>query len=211
MDIGIIGSGKVGRTLARIWLDSGHRVMLSYTRQATKLTELVRSLGAGASAGTPIQAARFGEVILLAVPFPPTPEIVDLLSDLEGKIVIDCANPSETTGQPSAAERIADWASKAHVVKAYANVPVEMMVDVTHHAGQMPALFYCGNDPLAKRVVARLIQDSGFEPVDAGPLASARYIELLAPLWYAVRDAGLSSRFAYSLLRMPVQANPSSQ
>lgn len=175
--------------------------MLSYARQVESLERLAEQLGSGASVGTPTQAAWFGEVVLLAVPYPPTREIIKLLGQLESKIIIDCSIPPVAMKNQSAAERIADWAGGAHVVKAYANVVADLLNDPEQRFDQLPVLFYCGSDPLAKQVVARLIRDSGFEPVDAGPLTSARHIEHLGPLWHALRDAGLTGYFVHSLLR----------
>src|SRR5919201_1642773 len=92
MRIGIIGAGMIGSTLAKLWVDAGHEVRLA-SRHPDELEPLVKKLGARASAGTPAEAARFGEVVMLTVPLKAVPELArDLAPLLAGKVVLDTGN-----------------------------------------------------------------------------------------------------------------------
>src|SRR5687768_2517972 len=92
MHIGIIGAGMIGSTLAKLWVDAGHDVMLA-SRHADELEPLVKKLGSRASAGTPLDAARFGDVVMLTVPLKAVPDLApDLGSLLVGKVVLDTGN-----------------------------------------------------------------------------------------------------------------------
>jgi predicted dinucleotide-binding enzyme len=208
VNIGIIGSGNVGAALARNWLRSGHRVLLSYSRDPAKLSKLAAQLGAGVRAGTPAEAAQFGEAVLLATPWPSVDDALRAAGSLQGKILIDCTNPlkPDLSGlaighATSAAEEIARRAPGARVVKAFNTTGADNMA-APQFGAERPFMPFCGDDPAAKAAVARLIADTGFEPVDAGPLASARLLEPFAMLWIHLALAqGLGPRFAFKLLR----------
>ena len=185
MNIGIVGSGNIGGTVGRLWARAGHTVLFSLSRNSEKLRRLADSAGPNARAGTPEEAARFGEVVLFSPPWSIADDVLRATKSLEGRILIDTTNPfdldpygMETGPELSASEQIAKRAPGARVVKAYNTLPsgIQMREASSKSAGQL-ALFYSGNDDEAKRVVAGLISDSGFEPVDAGPLRSARYQE----------------------------------
>src|SRR6185503_16757046 len=117
MRIGIIGAGMIGSTLAKLWADAGHDVMLS-SRHPEALAPLVERIGSRASAGTPLEAAAFGEVVMLTVPLKAVPDVAhSLKQELKGKIVLDTGNAYEHRDGPAAAEATADpggsagWAS----------------------------------------------------------------------------------------------------
>jgi steroid delta-isomerase-like uncharacterized protein len=188
MKVGIIGSGKMGAALGRLWAMQGHYVMFSYTRQPERLANLVVELGSRARAGTPKEAARFGDVLLLAVPWPSIKDALTAAGPVDGKIVLTCVNPFGTLGlqvglTSSAAEEIAKLAPGAIVIEAFNTIFVGLLRSRTHLFGNdAPTVFYCGDDRSAKAKVATLISDAGFQPTDAGPLQNARYIEPLAML-----------------------------
>src|SRR4051794_10888736 len=93
MKIGIIGTGQIGGTLAKLWVDAGHEVLLS-SRHPDQLKSLAKRLGPKARVGTPREAASFGDVVLVSVPYKALPELGrDLKSELAGKIVLDTCNP----------------------------------------------------------------------------------------------------------------------
>src|SRR4029450_12526005 len=95
MRIGIIGAGMIGSTLAQLWVDAGHEVRLA-SRHPEQLRELVARLGKLASAGTPLDAAGFGDVAMLTVPLKAVPDLaVDVRSSLSGKVVLDTGNAYE--------------------------------------------------------------------------------------------------------------------
>lgn len=208
MNIGIIGSGNVGKALGENWVKHGHKVLFSYSRELEKLASYARSLGSNASVGTPAEAARFGEVVVLATPWPVAQEALRAAGPLDGKILIDCTNPlkADLSGlaighTTSAAEEIARWAPGARVVKAFNTTGAENMSHPRFGSARA-SMFICGEDAAAKTIVAGLAADAGFEVVDAGRLASARLLEPLAMLWIHLAYAqGLGTGFAFSLLR----------
>ncbi len=208
MQIGIIGAGNVGRALGEGWLRAGHQVLFSGSREPRRLQDLAASLGANARAGTPAEAARFGEVIVLAVPWSAADDALRDAGPLTGKIVVDCTNPlkADLSGlaighTTSAAEEIARRAGGARLVKAFNTTGAENMRSPRFGGGQA-AMFICGDDRPAKSVVSRLATDLGFDAVDAGPLAAARLLEPLAMLWISLAYAqGLGTGFAFAILR----------
>lgn len=188
MKIGIIGSGKMGSGLGRLWVRHGHRVMFSYSRDPQKLRDLEAELGSHARAGTPQDAARFADVLLLAVPWHAIEDALSVAGPLEGKTLISCVNPLGPAGlevgmTSSAAEEISKLASGAIVVEAFNTIFAGLLQTSAHHFGDdFATVFYCGDNRTSKTTAAGLIADAGFHPVDAGPLQNARYIEPLAML-----------------------------
>jgi hypothetical protein len=199
MKIGIYGTGKVGSALARKWAPKGHELKITNAGDTPKLEGLLRETGPVATAGTAAEVARFGEVLLLAVPWRNAYPLLESAGDLTGKIVIDCTNPVkpdlsglEIGHTTSAAEEIARRFPDARVVKAYSTVPASLLGDPRGNQAAPPFLLYCGDDALAKKVVARLIEDSGFTPLDVGPLRMARSLEPLAMLYLGLAQTGFN-------------------
>jgi predicted dinucleotide-binding enzyme len=197
MRIGILGSGRMGAKLGTLFARAGHQVTFSYSRSGPKLKRLASAAGSGARAGTVREATQDAEAILLAVHWSRVREVLKQAGDLEGKTVISCCLPMDATdarlvvsGDSSGAERLAKWLPKARVIGAFGTVPSEVLLDVyaARRRKARPSLVYYGDHPAAKRLAARLIRDVGFEPVDAGPLKTARYAEpftlLVAQLAY---------------------------
>jgi predicted dinucleotide-binding enzyme len=184
MKIGIIGTGKMGGRLGQIWAEQGHQVMFSYSRDRAKLEALAQSVGINASVGTPPEAAQFGEVILFVVPWGSVTDALTVAGSLAGKTVISCINPLkpdfsglEVGTTTSAAEEIAKLSPGANIVEVLFPF-AEILQSETRQFGQhTPTQFYCGDDATAKAIVAQLIADVGLDPVDAGDLTSARYLE----------------------------------
>jgi 8-hydroxy-5-deazaflavin:NADPH oxidoreductase len=150
VNIGIIGSGNVGGTLGMAWAGRGHQILFSYSRDPKKLEGLVASAGPNASAGSPAEAAQFGEVIVLAVPWPAVDDALQAAGSLAGKILIDCTNPltSDLSGMEighttSAAEEIARRASGARVVKAFNSIGAANMANPVF-GSQRATMFFCG-------------------------------------------------------------------
>jgi predicted dinucleotide-binding enzyme len=196
MKIGVLGSGDVGRTLAAGFLKYGHQVILG-TRDSNnkKLDEWI-SQTPGAKAATFEEAARFGEMIVLAVLARAVENVIDLAgpNNFAGKTVIDTNNPiaagppvngvfQYTTG-PN--ESLGEWIQAklpaAHVVKAFNSVGSALMVNPTFSQGR-PTMFLCGNDEDAKAAVCEIIRQFGWEPYDCGSIVSARALEPLCMLW----------------------------
>jgi predicted dinucleotide-binding enzyme len=188
MRIGILGSGLMGGKLGTIFAKAGHDVVFSYARSQRKLNRLARQAGRRAVAGTPREAAEDADVLLLAVHWSRVNDVLKQAGDLSGKVLITCSLPMNASDTAlaiahtsSGAEALAKKAKRARVVSAFGTVPSEVLFDVfeakRRRTRRRPSLLYSGNNDDAKNVVAQLIRDVGFEPVDAGPLRIARYLE----------------------------------
>jgi hypothetical protein len=209
MNIGIIGSGNVGSGLGKIWVQKGHKVIFSFSRNQEKLKALAAT-DQNSSAGSPAEAVQHSEVLLLSVRWENVVEALKAAGPLKEKILIDCTNPlkPDLSGlalghATSAAEEIAKMAPGAKVVKAFNSV----FADIYHSESRLfgsrrAAMFYCGDDDGAKTTVAKLIREAGFEPIDAGPLKSARYLEPLAMLMIQLGyGQGRGTNIALNLIR----------
>jgi predicted dinucleotide-binding enzyme len=187
MRIGILGSGLMGGKLGTILARAGHEVVFSYSHSPRKLKRLAREAGGRARAGTPREAAANADALLLAVHWSRVPDVLKQAGDLAGKVIVSCSLPMSkddtrlvVARTSSGAEALAKKVRKAAVVSAFGTVPSEVFFDVfaaRRRRRRRPSLFYCGDDKDAKKVAARLIRDVGFEPVDAGALKIARYLE----------------------------------
>ena len=187
MRIGILGSGLMGSKLGTIFARAGHDVVFSYARSEQKLKRLARDAGKGARAGTPREAAEDADVLLLAVHWSRVNDVLRQAGDLSGKVIVTCSLPMNKDDTrlaiahtSSGAEALARKVRNADVVSAFGTVPSEVLFDVfagKRRRRHRPSLLFCGDAARAKRVAMRLIRDVGFEPVDAGPLRIARYLE----------------------------------
>jgi predicted dinucleotide-binding enzyme len=209
MKIGIIGSGNVGGALGTRWAKNGHSITFAAREpNSKKIQEAVRAAGPNAAAGSPSDAVRLSEVVLLATPFPAAEDAVRSGGNWTGKILIDATNPlrPDLSGlavgcTESAGEKVAGWAPAAKVVKAFNTVGANIMEDPKFAGGKV-ALFYCGDDAGAKKTVAGLIGELGFDPLDAGPLTQSRVLEPFAMLWISLAlQYGYGRDFAFELLR----------
>jgi hypothetical protein len=194
MKVGVLGSGTVGQVLADGFLKHGHEVMRG-SRDPAKLAAWKAGAGAKAAAGTFAEAARFGEVVVLAVKGTAAAAAVDACAGaLDGKTVIDPTNPIAdappekgvlrffTGPNASLMEALQAKAPRARFVKAFSCVGSALMVDPRLPGGK-PTMFVCGDDDGAKRQVAAILDQFGWETEDAGAAAAARAIEPLCMLW----------------------------
>jgi 8-hydroxy-5-deazaflavin:NADPH oxidoreductase len=172
MRIGVIGGGHLGATAARLFVDAGHEVAIANSRGPESLAELVGALGDRARAATVEDAASFGDLVLLAIPFDRHRELPP--AALAGKIVIDAMNDyGSSGGSSSSSELLAAHLPGARVVKAFNT----MQWEVLGGYGRPPrredrlALFVAGDDEEAKALTASLIDEIGFAAVDTGGLA----------------------------------------
>jgi NADPH-dependent F420 reductase len=186
MNIGIIGTGNMGKALGRLWASKGHAVFFG-SRDPDKAIVLGHSIGILASGGTIAQAGKFGSVVLLAVGWDAVPSALQAAGSLSGKIVIDCTNPMNSDWTQwaegltsSGAERIAKLIPEAKVVKAFNHVYAQIIQSSALFGTQNASVLYCGDDEDAKERVACLIEDAGFDPVDSGTLQNARCLEPIA-------------------------------
>jgi predicted dinucleotide-binding enzyme len=211
MRIGILGSGLMGGKLGTIFARAGHEVVFSYARTEQKLKKLAREAKGKARAGTPGDAARGSDVLLLAVHWSRVDDVLQQSGDVSGKVIISCSLPMNADDTAlvvahttSGAEELARKVPQARVVSAFGTVPSEVLFDVfaARRKARKPSLVYCGDDRKSKNVAARLIRDVGFDPVDAGPLRMARNTEpftlLIAQLAYeGAKGPELAYRFEW--------------
>jgi predicted dinucleotide-binding enzyme len=211
MRIGILGSGLMGGKLGTIFARAGHDVVFSYSRSRKHLEELAHEAGKRARAGTPAEAAHGADILLLAVHWSRVDDVLEQAGDLSGKVILSCSLPMNADDTAlviahtnSGAEALAKKVPKARVVSAYGTVPSEVLFAVyeARKRATRPSLLYAGDDKQAKAIAASLIHDTGFDPVDAGALRIARYLEpftlLIAELAYNRSDnPALAYRFEY--------------
>jgi NADPH-dependent F420 reductase len=210
MKIGILGAGSMGGTLGRLWSELGHEIHFGLRDPASDKAQRTRAaMGQHASCGSPADAAEFGEVILIAVPWIATQQVLSPIAPrLAGKVLIDCTNPikPDLSGlaighTTSAAEEIARWTPGARVVKAFNTVGAGSLGNA-RYGDHSASMFICGDDEPAKEVVTELADATGFEVIDAGPLIEARYLEPLAMLWIHLAIRGkFGPKIAVKLLR----------
>jgi predicted dinucleotide-binding enzyme len=193
--IGVIGSGIVGQTLANGFVKHGYDVMIA-TNTAAKRDELKAKTNGRAQVGSFADAARFGELIVLATKGTAAEAAVRSagFDNLRGKTVIDTTNPIAeappvngvlqyfTSPNGSLMERLQQLAPEAHFVKAFSCIGNAFMVNPDFH-GVKPTMFICGNDEGAKRDVSSVLDQFGFEVADMGAVEGARAIEPLCMLW----------------------------
>jgi predicted dinucleotide-binding enzyme len=187
--IGIVGSGRVGGTLGAVWARAGHPVMFS-SLDLEHDKKLAAEVGANASAGTPRQAAAFGDVLLISVPYGALPAVGKDLGDLlKGKIVLDTSNPIEGRDgeivkwamEKGAGLASAELLPGARIVRGFNAVSYVRMAEASKSQPRM-GMPIAGDDPKAIAVVSELVREIGYEPVLIGPLAMGRYLTPRQPL-----------------------------
>ena len=181
MQIGVIGAGLIGGNIARLLVAAGHDVLVSYSRDEQELQG--RAAAIGAKAGSVAEAAQFGTVIVLSVPWPNIDQVLGEAGSLASKIVIDTTNHYERGGIAGLTDRTAAQVNQARMpgallVKAYNTLTAQFQADAAGRQGpDRVVMFLCGDDGEAKAVVSRLIEETGFAPFDVGGLADAAVME----------------------------------
>ena len=187
--IGMIGSGNVGGALGRVWARAGHPVMFS-SRHLEEDRRLAADVGTNARAGTPREAAAFGEVLVFAVPYGALPELgKDLGEAIKGKVVIDACNPfprrdgeiAERAREKGAGLMSAELLPGARIVRAFNAIGAERMGRAHEEPGRI-GMPVAGDDEEALAVASALIREIGYEPVHVGGLAMGRYLMPGTPL-----------------------------
>lgn len=213
MQVGVIGSGTVGEVLANGFLKHGHTVMRA-SRTPEKLQSWKAQAGDRASTGTFAEAARFGEVVVLAVKGSAAEAAIKAcgVAALSGKTIIDTTNPIDESPPDSGVlrfftdmnealmERLQRLAPAAHFVKSFSCVGSALMVNPQLKEGT-PTMFICGNDADAKGRVGSLLEQFGWESADMGGAQAARAIEPLCMLWCIPGFLQGSWGHAFKLLR----------
>lgn len=184
MKIGVIGAGRIGGNAARLWASTGHELLLSYSRDPARLEQAAAALDGQARSGSVKEAASFGDVVMLSVPWGAIPGVLAEAGSLAGRIVIDTTNqfgPSGVAAIPdglTAAQFNQRRMPEARLVKAFNTLTAGFQASETGRpTADRVVLFMCGDDADAKRVVAGLIDDAGFAAADLGGLADAGPME----------------------------------
>jgi predicted dinucleotide-binding enzyme len=192
--VGILGSGDVGKTLAKGFLKHGYQVAIG-TDHAEKLAEFKRE-NPQIETVTFEQAAQSGDIVVLCVKGTVAEKIIEKVKrHLSGKTVIDTTNPIAdappengvlkffTSLEESLVERLQKIAPDAQLVKAFNSIGSGLMINPDFRDNTKPTMFICGNNDDAKRKVYEILEKFGFEIEDMGKAESARAIEPLCMLW----------------------------
>ena len=212
--IGLIGAGHIGSQLARLAVRNGYEVVISNSRGPETLAGLVAELGANARAGTPIEAANAGDIVVVTVPLKNYRAVP--VEPLAGKIVIDTNNyypgrdgqiPELDKETTTTSELLQAHLPTSKVVKAFNHI---YAADLTSHgqpagSANRRALVIAGNDAAAKAAVAKLIDEFGFDTVDAGPLTESWRIQRDTP-GYGPRRTADELREDLAAARRPAPA-----
>ncbi|WP_118135909.1 NADPH-dependent F420 reductase [Oceanicella sp. SM1341] len=211
MEIGILGSGRMGAAIGTIWAACGHRVTFSYARSPAKLERLAAGCGGNSDSVAGTVAAC--EVLLLAVHWSRIGDVLDQAGPLDGRIVLNCCVPLDTADRElvlgtttSGAEELARRRPAARWVSCLNTVPSECFAPAFRARGSGPApqVLTCADDSAAAGVAGALIRDLGFEPLAAGGLRGARFVEpfamVTAELAYG-QPGGAALTYRFSKLR----------
>jgi predicted dinucleotide-binding enzyme len=209
ISIGVLGSGDVGRVLARGFSDLGHAVKIG-SRDPGKLREWAEAAGERVTIGTFADAARFGDVIVLATLGTATEEAIRLagIDSFQGKVVIDATNPLDfSKGLPaltightdSLGEVVQRLIPNARVVKAFNTVGNALMVNPQLPGGP-PDMFICGNDEDAKKIVSQICEHFGWGVIDIGGIEGSRYLEPMCLTWVLHGIRSQSWEHAFKML-----------
>ena len=177
MRIGIVGAGRIGGNAGRLFARAGHEVMFSGSRDPAKLEGLAREAG-GARTGSPREAVEFGDVVMFSVPWRAVDDVLAQTGSLDGKVVIDTTNQYGSDGweqlSKPAAQINQERMPGARLVKSFNTMTSTFQGEAP---GRGVAMFLAGEDDEAKQLVAGLIRDIGFEPVDVGGWAEVSIME----------------------------------
>lgn len=197
MKIGIVGAGKMGGALAELWAKAGHEVMIS-SRHPDELKAQAQAIGPNVRVGTPREAAAFGPVVLIAMPYGQWPQIsAEIKSETVGKTVLDLTNPYPERDGPMAEQARKEttgvanpkYLPGAHLVRAFNSIIWTDLRSQAHRAGEPAAIAVAGDDEHAVAVTSQLVRDAGFEPVMVGKLSTARSFDVGTPVYVKVLTA----------------------
>ena len=186
LKIGIIGTGKIGGALARHWARAGHELVIS-SRHPEKLEPLAAELGPRVRSATPAEAAAFGDIVLISVPYGAMPQIGrDHAAALAGKIVLDTGNPflgrdgdmAIAAREKGAGIASAEFLPGARLVRAFNCIPAFSLANSANRMPERIAIPIASDYPEALKVARRLIDDAGFDAVVVGPLIRSRSFDL---------------------------------
>ena len=205
--IGLIGSGRQGGAIGLLWAKAGHEVFFS-SRHPETLKDLVAQAGPKAKAGLPEEAAQFGEVILIAVPYGATPQIGrDYAKFMQGKIVIDVGNPRVDRDGDVGKDGLArgtgvtskEYLPGVRLVRALNALSFVQVTKEAHRAGEKIGIPIASDDQAAIAMTVRLVTDAGFDPVVVGGLARAKEFDAGTPVYVK----GLTAAQLKAALKLP--------
>jgi 8-hydroxy-5-deazaflavin:NADPH oxidoreductase len=182
MKIGVIGAGRIGGGIARQLAGTGHELKLSFSRDRAALEALARAIGPTVSAGSPAEAVAIGEVVVISVPWSVLPDALAQAGSLAGKIVIDTTNQFGAPPLPAEGETAAHFNAArmegARYTKSFNTLTSAFQAGAASREGEKRVVqWLCGDDAEAKQVVAGLIEDAGFVPVDLGSTSQCAVME----------------------------------
>lgn len=207
--IGIIGSGAQGGSIGLLWAQAGHEVLFS-SRHPEELKDLVAKAGPKAKAGLPQDAATFGDVVLIAVPYGALPQVGrDFAALMKGKVVIELGNPREDRDGPMANEAMAkgtgvmsaSFLPGVRLVRALNALSATQVQRDAHRAGERLGVPVAGDDAQAVQLAVQLVRDAGFDPVVVGNLSRAREFDRNTPVYVK----GLTATQIREALKLPPQ------
>ena len=205
--IGLIGSGRQGGALGVLFAKAGYPVLFS-SRHPEELKDLVAKAGPNAKAGLPQDAATFGDIVVIAVPYGVTPQVgKDYAALMKGKIVIDLGNPREDRDGPMATDAkargtgvaTAGYIPGVRLVRAFNALSFVQVEKDAHRAGEKLGIPVAGDDPAAVKTVVQLVVDSGFDPVVTGNLATAKTFDTGTPVYVK----GMTAKQIKDTLKLP--------
>jgi len=182
LKIGFIGAGRIGSQLATFWAHAGYQVMIS-ARDLGPLKELAAQIGPNVQVGTPAEAASFGDVVVVTVPFGALPQVGhDYASELKGKIVLDTCNPNPKRDGDMTKDALEKgtgvmdpiYLPGTHLVRAFNTVGFAQLAPNSHRSGEWIGIPLASDDKHAMLIAAQLVRDAGFEPVIVGDLSTAK-------------------------------------
>jgi len=191
LKIGVIGSGRIGGTLAKLWAQAGYKVMIS-ARSLEEVQKLAAEIGHGVTAGTTQQAAAFGDVVLISVPFGALPQVGrDNAAQLKGKIVLDTCNPYIGRDGEMAKEAlekgtgvvVPTYLPGVRLVRAFNQVSAAALASEAHRSGEKIGVPLAADDSHALDIAQQLVRDAGFDPVVVGGLSTAKSFDQGAPAY----------------------------
>lgn len=189
LKIGMIGAGRIGGQLAKLWADTGYQVMIS-ARKLDEVQKLAAQIGPNVTPGTPAQAAAFGDVVVVSVPYSAIPQIGrDYAAQLKGKIVLDTCNPKGadylalTPEEKALGSGVLDQRNMpgTRLVKAFNTIQSTVLLSAAHRSGELAGVPLASDDKKALEVARQLVIDAGYEPVVAGDLKAAQIFDSYTP------------------------------
>lgn len=205
--IGLIGSGRQGGALGVLFAKAGYPVLFS-SRHPEELKDVVAKAGPNAKAGLPQDAATFGDIVVIAVPYGVTPQVgKDYAALMKGKIVIDLGNPREDRDGPMATDAkargtgvaTAGYIPGVRLVRAFNALSFVQVEKDAHRAGEKLGIPVAGDDAAAVKTVVQLVIDSGFDPVVTGNLASSKNFDTGTPVYVK----GMTAKQIKDTLKLP--------